>query len=106
MTNPSRIIILLAVSGTLTILAAAASAQGTAGTAPPNPGREMVVSKCFQCHTDSMFRDQRQDRRAWEATIYRMMGRGGLWTADERKLMADYLAVDFGPQAKSAVQPK
>ena len=60
-------------------------------------GRQLVMSRCFQCHTDTMFRDQRQDRRAWEATIYRMMGRGALFTADERKQMADYLAVDFGP---------
>ena len=58
------------------------------------------MSKCFQCHTDAMFRDQRQDRRGWEATIYRMIGRGGLYTADEIKLMADYLGTDFGPGAK------
>jgi hypothetical protein len=64
---------------------------------PADPGRDLVGAKCFQCHTDAMFRDQRQDRRAWEATIFRMMGRGGLYTADERKLMADYLVVQFGP---------
>lgn len=104
MTKPNRMFLLL-VGGATAMLAAVAHAQSSPA-APPNPGRELVVSKCFQCHTDSMFRDQRQDRRAWEATIYRMMGRGGLWTPDERKLMADYLAADFGPQAKSAVQPK
>jgi hypothetical protein len=49
-----------------------------------------------------MFRDQRQDRRAWEATIYRMIGRGGLYTPDEIKLMADYLANDFGPDSRPA----
>ncbi len=64
---------------------------------PADPGRDLVGVKCFQCHTDAMFRDQRQDRRAWEATIFRMMGRGGLYTADERKLMADYLVAQFGP---------
>jgi mono/diheme cytochrome c family protein len=73
-------------------------------TAPPpaaqHPGRSVVMSKCFQCHTDAMFRDQRQDRRGWEAAIYRMVGRGGLWTADEIKLMADYLGTDFGPKPK------
>jgi len=45
-----------------------------------------------------MFRDQRQDRGRWEAAIYRMVGRGGLWSADEIKLMADYLATEFGPK--------
>jgi mono/diheme cytochrome c family protein len=79
------------------LFAAAAAAQPA-----PNPGRDAVMSKCFQCHTDAMFRDQRQDRRGWEATIYRMIGRGGLYTPDEIKLMADYLATDFGPGAKPA----
>jgi len=85
------------------LLIAPAGAQD-AGQPPPSqhPGRAVVMSKCFQCHTDAMFRDQRTDRRGWEAAIYRMVGRGGLWTADEIKLMADYLAADFGPGAKPA----
>ena len=68
----------------------------------PNPGRTLVLSKCFQCHTDAMFRDQRQDRHAWEATVYRMIGRGALWTPEEIKLMSDYLGSEFGPAASSA----
>ena len=76
----------------------AACAQETA----VNPGRNVFMSKCFQCHTDSIFRDLRQDRRGWEAAIYRMIGRGGLYTTEEIKLMADYLGTDFGPDAKSA----
>jgi hypothetical protein len=67
-----------------------------------SPGRDMVLSKCFQCHADSMFRDQRQERRAWEAAIYRMIGRGALFTPEEIKLMADYLGTDLGPNAKPA----
>jgi cytochrome c5 len=67
-----------------------------------HPGRAVVMSKCFQCHTDAMFRDQRQDRRGWEAAIYRMVGRGGLWTQEEITLMADYLGTDFGSGAKPA----
>ena len=76
------------------LLAVAAAAQEAA----QHPGRSMVMSKCFQCHTDAMFRDQRQDRRGWEAAIYRMVGRGGLWTEDEIKVMADYLGAEFGPK--------
>ena len=73
---------------------------------PQHPGRSVVMSKCFQCHTDAMFRDQRQDRRGWEAAIYRMIGRGGLWTKEEITLMADYLGTDFGPNAKPATQTR
>jgi len=35
--------------------------------------------------------DQRQDRRAWESAIFRMVGRGALWSEEEIKAMADYL---------------
>jgi mono/diheme cytochrome c family protein len=62
-----------------------------------HPGHVLVLSKCFQCHTDAMYRDQRQDRRAWEATVYRMIGRGALWTPEEVTLMADYLGAEYGP---------
>jgi hypothetical protein len=63
-------------------------------------GHILVLSKCFQCHTDAMYRDLRQDRRAWEATVYRMIGRGALWTPEEIRLMADYLGSEYGPAAK------
>ena len=47
-----------------------------------------------------MWRDARQDARWWEAALYRMVGRGGIWSTEEIKLMADYLGTDFGPNAK------
>ncbi len=81
-------------------------AHANAQESAANPGRNMVMSKCFQCHTDAMFRDQRQDIRAWEAAIYRMIGRGGLWTQEEIKVMADYLGNEFGSNSKPAAQSK
>ena len=89
----------------LLLLVPSAQAQESAAGAP-NPGRELVAAKCFQCHSDAMFRDGRQDRRAWEATIYRMVGRGGLWTADEIKSMADYLGDALGTNAKPIAPAK
>ena len=90
---------LLVAFGALLLLACAGVALAQDGGAA-QAGRALVLGKCFQCHTDAMFRDQRQDRRAWEATVYRMVGRGALWTPDEIKLMADYLGAEFGPPAK------
>jgi hypothetical protein len=88
----------------LALFAAAALACAGAAVAQESqhPGRAMVLSKCFQCHTDAMFRDQHQDRRAWEATVYRMVGRGALWTPEEIRLMSDYLGADFGPGKAAA----
>jgi cytochrome c5 len=63
---------------------------------PDGPGKEVLVSKCFQCHSPNMWMDQRQDRRAWESTLYRMVGRGALWTKDEVNQMAEYLATVYG----------
>ena len=96
--------------GAWLLLAPAGAQEGGVAGAPQqgaaHPGRSVVMSKCFQCHTDAMFRDQRQDRRAWEATVYRMIGRGGLWTPEEIKLMADYLGAEYGTAAKPAPTPR
>ncbi len=62
-------------------------------------GKDLVLRKCAQCHTDSIWRDQRQSDRAWEATLYRMMGRGAVWTKEEIQSMAMFLGKDFGAQA-------
>jgi hypothetical protein len=67
---------------------------------PDGPGKDVLVSKCFQCHSPNMWMDQRQDRRAWESTLYRMVGRGALWTEDEIKAMAEYLASVRGKESK------
>src|SRR5882672_7710738 len=89
----------IAFAGVLVLLATPISAQ----QAPAQPkGAELVAAKCAQCHTSAMWQDQRQDARAWEANLYRMVGRGALWTTDEIKLMAEYLATDFGPTARPA----
>ena len=69
---------------------------------PDAPGRETTLKLCFQCHSDAMFRDHRQDRRGWEGVLYRMVGRGALWTQDEINEMAGYLgAVYSGPAGKN-----
>jgi hypothetical protein len=82
----------------LLALAAAAFLAAPAGAQQrPPTGAELIASKCFQCHSQAMWQDQRQDTRAWEANLYRMVGRGALWTTEEIKLMAEYLGTNFGP---------
>jgi mono/diheme cytochrome c family protein len=63
---------------------------------PDAPGKEVLLGKCFQCHGPNMWIAQRQDRRAWESTLYRMVGRGALWTPEEIRTMADYLGTAYG----------
>ena len=84
--------------------AASASATASAGQAgqvsalPDLPGRDVLTRKCMQCHQMSMWTALRQDRRAWDSVMYRMVGRGALWTEDEIRAMAGYLARVRGPQ--------
>ena len=98
MSKYRRVLYALACGSALFLVAPASAEQ--AGEQSKHPGLELLRSKCFQCHTDSMWRDARQDARWWEGALYRMVGRGGLWTTEEIKLMADYLGTDFGPNAK------
>jgi hypothetical protein len=88
------------------LMAASPSGAQTVSSPQQHPGRTVVMSKCFQCHTDAMFRDHRADRRGWEAAIHRMIGRGGLWTEEEIKVMADFLVSELGPGAPAAAGPK
>ena len=69
---------------------------------PEGPGRDLLLGRCFQCHGDGMWRDHRQERRGWEAVLYRMVGRGALWTEDEINTMAVYLATNYGTKAGGA----
>ncbi len=76
---------------------ATAAAGETASALPDGPGRDLLTSKCFQCHGQTMWNDLRQDRRAWLGVMYRMVGRRALWTEQEINTMADYLARVRGP---------
>lgn len=67
---------------------------------PDGPGRDLLLGRCFQCHSDSMWKDHRQDRRGWEGALYRMVGRGALWTEDEINTMASYLSTVYGKPQK------
>jgi hypothetical protein len=65
----------------------------------------LTLSKCFQCHTDTIFRDQRQDVRAWEATLYRMLARGAVWSGEDIKVMAGFMATNYGPNSPRVAAP-
>ncbi len=58
--------------------------------------KDLFNSKCFQCHTDTMWKNLRRDRKEWTGILYRMVGRGALWTEEEINTMAEYLATTRG----------
>ena len=68
---------------------------------PAGAGREMTAEKCSQCHGEGMWREVRQDRKRWEATVYRMVGKGALWTQEEIDTLVTYLSTAFPPKSKA-----
>lgn len=84
--------------------AAIAQAQKPTGF-PDGPGRDVLAAKCFPCHAPAMWQDHRTDRHGWESVLYRMVGRGALWTEDEIGTMAGYLATHYGRPAPAARKP-
>ena len=97
----------------LAFAASAALAQSTPVDTPPkptaaepvNPIGALTLSKCFQCHSDAIFRDQRQDLRAWEATLYRMLARGAVWSGEDIKARAGFMATHYGPNSPKVAAP-
>ncbi len=75
------------------------AAGSTADEPPTHPGRQVLADKCTLCHGDSMWRDIRQDERAWRSTLYRMVSKGAVWTEGEIGAMSGYLATAFGRDA-------
>lgn len=94
------LVLFLFVSFLFTSVAQAGQATNAGFT--DGPGKDLLMSKCFQCHGEGMWKDLRQDRRKWEGVLYRMVGRGALWTEDEINTMATYLSTAFGPQNAKA----
>jgi mono/diheme cytochrome c family protein len=99
--DPQRVAAVMIVAAALACGPAAAQrgAKAQPNAFPEGPGKEVLLAKCFQCHGPAMWMAQRQDRRAWESTLYRMVGRGALWTEDEIRAMADYLGTNYGKKA-------
>ena len=60
-------------------------------------GKDVLTRKCFQCHQASMWTSVRGDRTEWLGVLYRMVGRGALWTEDEINAMATFLAETRAP---------
>ena len=64
-----------------------------------NPGQQMLAEQCFRCHGEGMWKDLKTDRNGWLSSLYRMIGRGGVWTEDQVNVMADYLALTYSEGA-------
>ena len=83
-------VIFLLVLISVSLTAQAPAPAPAASTAPS--GKEVLQRRCFQCHQANMWTSVRGDRKEWMGVLYRMVGRGALWTEDEINAMATFLA--------------
>ena len=67
---------------------------------PDVPGKEIVVRVCTKCHGPGNIAKMRLNRDDWDDQVADMVERGAKATPGELAAVVDYLAANFGPNAK------
>lgn len=81
----------------------AAAPARAASALPDGPGKQLTVQICGKCHSPEQAASLHQTRRAWEATISKMVGMGAQGTDDQLNEILDYLANNFPPPPPAPV---
>ena len=68
------------------------------GPLPDEPGREVLMRSCTQCHAVEMVRASRKTEAEWLQTIELMVVNGAEIADDERPVLARFAASHFGAQ--------
>jgi len=74
---------------------------------PPGPGLDIATVTCISCHGRSFLPSQHRSKPEWYALIDVMLNPAGAFaqgstiavTAEQRDILADYLASNFGPDS-------
>jgi competence protein ComEA len=67
---------------------------------PDGPGKDTVVRVCTKCHGPGNIAKKRLSRDEWDDQVADMVERGAKGTPDQLAAVVDYLAANFGPDAK------
>jgi competence ComEA-like helix-hairpin-helix protein len=67
---------------------------------PDVPGKEFVVRICTKCHGPGNIAKKRLNRDDWDDQVAEMVEKGAKGTPKELSAVVDYLAANFGPNAK------
>jgi competence protein ComEA len=82
---------------------AAALPVEAASALPDGPGKQLTIQLCGKCHSPEQAASLHQNRRAWEATISKMVGMGAEGTDEQLNEVLDYLSKNFPPPPPAPV---
>ncbi len=81
-------------------ISACSSSTPSSTTAPASTasqeGTTLVQERCTVCHTLSRVESQRLTAAEWGALVDQMIGRGAQLTPDEKTIVVNYLAANYG----------
>ncbi len=78
----------------ITTVAASITLSGVAFAAAPT-GASLMDSRCTVCHNTDRIKTAKKSFAQWEATVVKMTTKGAKLTADEKKMLIEYLAKTF-----------
>ena len=82
----------------LTVVAAGIAISGTAFASQKAPGgAELLESRCSECHPSARPKGFKRTAAQWEATVTKMMAKGAKLSAEEKKILVDYLTKTYKP---------
>jgi cytochrome c5 len=63
---------------------------------PAGPGKELVETRCTQCHDLERVTAAKRSKREWESVTANMLERFGVQAPDEARAISGYLAAQYG----------
>lgn len=64
---------------------------------PDQPGREILVRSCVQCHGMETILESKKSEEEWEQTVDRMVSYGANVSPEEQSLVVKYAVTHLGP---------
>ena len=60
-------------------------------------GATLLEQRCSVCHPSARPKGAKKTPEQWEATVTRMMGKGAKLSAEEKKVLLDFLSKTYKP---------
>jgi len=91
--------VLLVLSFALALMVACGGGAGASAddAAMVADGKSLLEGPCTQCHNLERSTSKSKTRDEWLATVDRMVGKGAAINAEEKEVLVDYLAEEYGP---------